>query len=308
MVRAAELYYNDGYNQSQVADRLKISRWQVGRLLEKARETGVVEIRIHHPASRRRDLEDALKDRFGSVNPIVVDTQATRDRTLALAACLGANYISELRPMPSLIGVSWGRSVAALANALPEHVFHHPLIVQLNGAALSVELTVDAASIITTIAKRSVKPATFLLPAPAIVGNPDLVEHFYADPHIEKTIRLGERADLAIYSLGALTPNSVLAQAGNISKQEQIALKERGCVGDILGHYIDKSGNIVDLTLDARTMSINLESLRNNDRTLAIAIGAEKSEVAFGALHAGLCKTLITESTIAKRVLEIGKE
>ncbi|EPD29557.1 sugar-binding transcriptional regulator [Gleimia europaea] len=308
MVRAAELYYNDGYNQSQVADRLMLSRWQVGRLLEKARETGLVEIRIHHPASRRRDLESALRNKFGDVHPIVVDTQATQAATLNLAARVAANHVAELRPAPSLIGLSWGRSVSAIANALPNNVFHKPVIVQLNGSALSVELTVDAASIIATVAKRSVQPTTLLLPAPAIAGSQGLVDHFFADPHVQKTIELGEKADLAIYSLGALTPNSVLAQSGSISTHEQITLKQRGCVGDILGHYIDNKGAIVDLTLEARTISINLESLRDCDRALAIAIGSEKSEVTFGALHAGLCRTLITESAIAKRVLEMGNE
>lgn len=39
MVRAAELYYNDGLLQSEVADKLRLSRWKVGRLLEEARST-----------------------------------------------------------------------------------------------------------------------------------------------------------------------------------------------------------------------------------------------------------------------------
>ena len=46
LVNVSRLYYELGETQSEVADRLGLTRPQVSRLLKRARAEGVVEIRI----------------------------------------------------------------------------------------------------------------------------------------------------------------------------------------------------------------------------------------------------------------------
>ena len=48
MLRAAQLYYYDNLTQGAIADRLSCTRWTVGRLLEEARESGIVTISVNH--------------------------------------------------------------------------------------------------------------------------------------------------------------------------------------------------------------------------------------------------------------------
>ena len=51
--------------QDEVGKRLGISRFKVGRLLDRALREDAVRIEIVHPAARLVDLEDALVQRFG---------------------------------------------------------------------------------------------------------------------------------------------------------------------------------------------------------------------------------------------------
>lgn len=303
MVRAAELYYNDGLLQAEIADKLRVSRWKVGRLLEQARATGLVEITIHHPSSRHRDLESQLMERFGCRDAVVIASQASAAATLDLAARAAASYLTEMRPPPNAIALSWGRTVAAIAAALPQGAFEAPTLVQLNGGAPSVDGTVDAASVIRLIASKCEAPVTRLLPTPAIVSDRALAKQLRSDRGVRQTIELARTADTAVFSLGALSPASVLLQSGSISDDEQVALQRAGAVGDILGHYVDQAGRIVDLELDSRTIGVDLGDIASIRNAIAIGVGLDKTDITRAALRSGLCTILVTESSIAESVL-----
>ncbi|WP_164505469.1 sugar-binding domain-containing protein [Actinobaculum sp. 313] len=88
-----------------------------------------------------------------------------------------------------------------------------------------------------------------------------------------------------------------------MTDEEQLELQRSGAVGDVLGHYIDRSGRVVDLELDSRTIALALDQIGGIRHAIAVAVGAEKSEVTYAALYAGLCSVLITESAIAENVL-----
>src|SRR5664280_2497046 len=60
MLRAAQLYYRMNLTQDQVGERLGVSRFKVGRLLDRALREAAVRIEIVHPAARLVELEDAL--------------------------------------------------------------------------------------------------------------------------------------------------------------------------------------------------------------------------------------------------------
>jgi DNA-binding transcriptional regulator LsrR (DeoR family) len=69
--RVALLYYEDDLTQEDVAARLSISRSKVVRLLQEARRTGIVQIRVLAPQHANRDLERRLETRFGLQQAVV---------------------------------------------------------------------------------------------------------------------------------------------------------------------------------------------------------------------------------------------
>src|SRR4051794_41777750 len=76
MVRVAQLYYRVHLSQQEIGDRIGLSRFQVGRLLDRAVEESIVRIEVVHPDARLVGLEDALVTRFGLDGAIGADGPA----------------------------------------------------------------------------------------------------------------------------------------------------------------------------------------------------------------------------------------
>ncbi len=64
MARVAWLYYNHGLTQQAIGDKIGLSRNKVLRLLARAREEGIVQIRVDHPSIRFMELEERLVETF----------------------------------------------------------------------------------------------------------------------------------------------------------------------------------------------------------------------------------------------------
>lgn len=57
MCEVASLYYIDEYIQTKIARRLNISKYKVHRVLKKAKEIGIVQVKIVKPDQNGRVFE-----------------------------------------------------------------------------------------------------------------------------------------------------------------------------------------------------------------------------------------------------------
>jgi deoxyribonucleoside regulator len=169
-VRVAELYYDENKTQDEIGALLGISRWKAGRLLTQARESGIVRIEIVHPRARRLGLERDLCSRFGLADAVIVPEPDSGDDSDATArvAQAAADYLTALRPVPRVLGVSWGRTLNELAVRLPQGWATGVTVVQINGGVSLNRRSGGAATMAATIAERGAGHAV-LLPSPAIL-------------------------------------------------------------------------------------------------------------------------------------------
>ena len=70
----AHLYYDLGMLQPEIAERFQFSRSKVSRLLQRALDLGIVEIKVHPILDRVRPLEEGLITNFGLKDAVVVST------------------------------------------------------------------------------------------------------------------------------------------------------------------------------------------------------------------------------------------
>ncbi|NHB84789.1 MarR family transcriptional regulator [Tessaracoccus sp. HDW20] len=142
VVRAAWLYYEDGLTQAQIATRLFVSRQTVGRLLESARQQGIVRIELDSQYLAAMQLATRLRDRLGLRDAVVVPTaqgRMSRERTNErVAAALAAFVRRHLHP-GAVVGVSWGDSVARSLSMLPEENLDGVQIVATAGALTAID-------------------------------------------------------------------------------------------------------------------------------------------------------------------------
>jgi deoxyribonucleoside regulator len=303
-VKAAELYYESGKTQDEIGVALNISRWKVGRLLVQAREHGFVRIEIVHPSARRFPLERELRSRYGLAEAVVVPVLDSDVQ--ARVAQAAADYLTTLRPVPRCLGVSWGRTLQAVAASLRPGWAAGVNPVQINGS-VSHNDGAPQDDTAVTIARKAQGTAT-LLPGPAIFEHAPTRRAVEADRSVQRVLALARRASVYLFSAGAADADSVLISSGYLTEDEMAALAARGAVGDVVGRFITVTGEVADPDLDARTLGITLEELRRSRNTIAVIAGRAKHAVCRAVVTSGLCTTLVTDETTATMLLESGRK
>jgi deoxyribonucleoside regulator len=302
MLRAAQLYYHGDLTQDAVGKRLGVSRFKVGRLLDRALKERAVRIEIVHPAARLVALEDALVERFGLAGAVVVDVPDVEDEQLARerVANAAAEHLAAIAPS-GVIGVSWGRTMIELANRLQAGWTSADQIVQLNGAISRSAQPTRYQEVVERFGSTT-GAAIQLMPAPAIVGTPELRKALEADPAVAAPLKAARRAGSAVFGMGVMGADSVHVASGYLDKRDQRRLQKAGAVGDVLGRFITIDGRIALPSLDERTVGLPLSRLCGK-QTVGLAAGPGRGAVALGALRAGCMKTLVTDETTAAWVL-----
>ena len=302
VVKVCELYYVRGLNHQSIAEELGFSRWKVSRLLEVGRTEGFVQVRVYDPYSRDADLEAELLHRYSLEEAVVVRDRGTLSQTIREVCSHAAQLMAQIRPTPEVVGVSWGNTMAHVAAQLPDGWADSPTVVQLNGGVATLGRIPPAAQTIVNVAKRAHGEA-LVLPCPAIVGSAELASALSRDPSVASVLAQGRKASVALYSLGALRADSVLVESGCLTRADVTWLRGKGGVGDVLGHFINGVGDIVDQGWEARTIGLSTEELKKVDTSIAVAVGLQKSAITRAALIGGYSNILITSQSTAREVL-----
>ncbi|GAB3598844.1 sugar-binding transcriptional regulator [Microbacterium tumbae] len=303
MVRVAELYYDEDKTQDEIGALLKISRWKVGRLLTQARERGIVRIEIVHPRARRLGLERLLIERHGLDAAIVVPAPDGDEGTLERVAQAAADHLAAMRPVPRTLGVSWGRTLRAVAEALPDGWATGVTVVQLNGGVSVNRRSGGASGLAVTIAQRASGQVS-LLPSPAILERVETKRAIEADRTVAGILEEAARAQAFLFTAGPCDASSAHVENGYLTASDVEELARRGAVGDVLGRYIDAEGNIVDPQLDARTVGVGLDRLRAAKRAVFVTAGVAKHDIARTVVTSGLCSVIVTDENTARALLE----
>lgn len=301
-VRIAELYYDDNKTQDEIGALLGVTRWKVGRLLTQARAKGIVRIEIVHPRARRLGVERELRERFGLVDAVVVPTGEADDLPTRVARA-AADYLAALRPIPRMLGVSWGRTLSEVADQLSNGWSTRVSVVQINGGVSLNKRAGTAASTAATIAQKAYGEAT-LLPSPAILERLETKRAIEADRTVSAVLAQAASAAAYLYSAGVADQSSVLVDSGYLTSDDVTELVRKGAVGDVVGRYIDADGNIVDPDLDERTVGLGLDELRAARTAIFVVAGEAKHPVARAVVTSGLCSVIITDESTARALLD----
>ncbi|GAA1846772.1 sugar-binding transcriptional regulator [Microlunatus capsulatus] len=305
LLEVAQRYWEQGRTQEDIGHELHLTRWKVGRLLEEARAEGIVQITVVHPRARRHDLEAELRARFGLRDCVVVPAPGGAAPGSTHVALAAADLLRSRGRSLRTLGVSWGNTLQEVAAVLPAGWTTGLEVVQVNGNVSRSVRPTTAADVALSIARSGNGRAT-LLPLPAIVEHASTRTALYAESSVRETLDRARGADALLFSLGALSPDSVLVQSGAVSPAELDRLRAAGACGDVLGHYVTPDGAVADAGVESRTVGLTLDDLRAAELAVAVASGPAKADVILAALTSGLCSVLVTDEDAARRALGAG--
>lgn len=305
LVEVANMYYILNYSQQEIAKKLNVSRPTVSRLLDQAKQEGVVHIKIIDPTEGEQKLSQLLKDKFKLKECVIATIPDYSDELIKeKLGEVGADYISNLVSDGDIIGITWGTTLYQVAMSLQPKNVKDVTVVQLNGGVSYSESNTYASEIINAFAK-AFNTFPHFLPLPAVVDQVLVKQAMIADQHIRKVLELGKKANIAVLTVGEPGKQSTLRKAGYFSEEDVKILDEKKTIGDICSRLFDHDGNITNESLNERTIGIELNELREKSYAILIAGGMNKVGGIYGALKGKYANVLITDQFTAKNLLEL---
>ena len=254
-------------------------------------------------ASGEVDLEYQLKEAFGLDLCQVVADLHQDELPLAPLGAAGAAFLAQeiQRKADLVVGVGYGRTLEAIAGALPELKAPQVEFVSLMGS-LTRRSSANPHETIDALSQRLGAQA-FVMPAP-----------FMANTLADRAVLLNQResaeafaraqkSDLMLVGVGSVDPSASLVTGGMIEPAEIDELATLGAAGEVLGHFFTTAGKPVDTDFTRRIVTLPLDSLRGK-RIVAIAGGAAKRDAVRAALASGLVRGLITDERTARAIIE----
>ena len=119
LVRISEMYYIQGKTQKEISESLGLSRSGVSRLLQAARDQGIVQITVHNPARRLSELAQALTERFGLQECRLCPGEENYDALQSRLAYQAAESILALLKSGDIIGLGLSSTVHRMVELLP---------------------------------------------------------------------------------------------------------------------------------------------------------------------------------------------
>ena len=306
VIRILKEFYIYGYNQAEIADAEHISKSTISRILSQAREDGLVTFDLHLPSPSLYDLEQQVKEQFKLQHVSIAATYMPdiESRYMDLIKILAVD-LNRIIQDGDTIGLCWGRAMDLLSKHLvPCNPIKHNLrIVQISGSLAKQLRSSKSYSIVENFSNNYLCDA-HILPVPAIVDSIELKQALFNDTQIKEVLDIAESARIAVFGIGILSPDSTVIRAGMLSASYYDYLSRKGAVSDIITHFLDIEGNIVDRELDDRTVCLSLDSLNNKDHRIAFAVGEHKSKAIISALKSGVINSFYTDEATARSVLE----
>ncbi len=306
MTKVARMYYEQGFQQNNIADRLGLSQAKISRLLKKAQQTGVIRITVNVPTGVYTEMETHLEQCFDIKDVIVADCDIPDDEEIYLSIGKAAAYYLETKlQQGDIIGISsWSASLLAMVDSMhPLQNIKNTSVVQILGGVGNPSAEAHATHLTQKLASL-VRGEAIFLPAAGVVSTPEKKDVFLEDPYVKKAVGMFDEVTIALVGIGAIDPSPLLASSGNtFSSDELQALRKEGAIGDICMRFFDINGQAINSYLNDRVIGIPLEKIKKVKRSVGIAGGLRKVDAILAALRGKLINVLVTDRFTAEKLL-----
>ena len=299
--RASWHYYVEGLTQEQIADILGVGRIKVHRILSAAREEGIVQFRIKGSVFECIRLEKLLRERYSLTDATVVPSPSDSTKAPLLVGHAAAAYIADNLNSGDVVAVGWGRTLKFAISELPRRSLQHSTVVSMLGGLTHAQ-PLNPTESAWELAEK-IGADCYLLPVPVFADHPEQRDAFMSQRSVQDVVLRGRRANLALLSVGSLSPDSPIANYGYIRPSELEELQIAGAVGDILCHFVNAKGKAVDHAVNRRVCAFPLEHLAEIRNIVLASGGSEKVGVMRAALAALDVSVLITDESAARGLL-----
>jgi DNA-binding transcriptional regulator LsrR (DeoR family) len=302
-VRAAWMYHIEGLTQEDIAARIGVSRVRVLRMLADCREDGTVQVRINARDTNCIALGRALEEKYAIAHAIVVPQPAEAAKvTDAIGAAIG-DYLNTTLLDGMTVGLGWGQTLRSSLKHIASRKLENMTVVSLLGA-----LTRASAYSPSEFAWRFADlfgADCFFLAAPVIAPDQMTRDLLFRHAGIEEVMTRAMRLDLAIVSVGDLTPDSTVFRYALLPEADLQSLIEAGAIGDLLCNFLDEHGRIVEHDINHRVIAVAPETLRRVPHLVLASGGWRKLRIMYAAIRLLAPRVVITDEATAAGLIAL---
>ncbi len=298
LAAVARRYYLDGASRIEIADEFGVSRFKVARMLETARDLGIVTIAIHDDSPVDAALSAALATHLGLDRAVVINAFGRYDDVRTAVGAAAAELLSTTLVPGEVLGIAWGRTLAAMTEAFT--TLPTTTIVQLTGTVGS-ELTESPVEIVRKAALSSGGTARPIF-SPMLVDDPQTAAALRRQTDVAAAMNLFDRVTTAVVAVGSWDP-PISQLRDVVSPEDRLALQREGVRAEVTGILVADDGRLVGSDFTERCLTITSAQLLRIPRVVAVVAGAEKAKALAAVSRAGLITTVVADRSLAEATL-----
>lgn len=300
-IRAAWMYFVEQMTQNEIADVLGVGRVTVVRMLADARARGEVKITIESDLVEIVRLERDLERAFGLEQAIVAPLSVPDADPIPAIAARTGGYVSEVMKAGMRVGVGWGNTLFSTLQFLSGRALADFKVISLLGG-VGVARRFNPAEFAWRFAQ-VFQGDGYLIPTPAVVDSIETKIALVERCGLQEIFQLADSLDAVLVSVGGIASATTFYRGGFLKEADREELVARGAVGDLLFHFFDRNGDLVDHPVNELVMSVEVDRLRRAPVRILTSGGEEKIGALMGAMNLIRPTVLITDEESARRML-----
>ncbi|WP_226354639.1 sugar-binding transcriptional regulator [Pseudonocardia sp. ICBG601] len=290
----AEQVLLHGRSRIAVGTELGLSRFQVARLLDAARERGLVRVAIDPGGDVDAARSAAVRAAYGLRRALVArddDTHPDGGGVPALAAALLAETVGT----GDVLGLAWSRTVNDVVGLLPR--LARCTVVQLCGA-YSLPWRRDGSATAVFRAAALCGGDAYPVYAPLLLPDADTARAVRAQPGVADALARCAALDTAVVGIGAWRAGHSTVH-DVLTAPERRRLAEGGAVGEVVGLLVDRTGRVLDSGPAHQLVAAGEADLRAAGDVIALVRDPERADATRAVLRSGLVHTLVCDAATA---------
>lgn len=143
----------------------------------------------------------------------------------------------------------------------------------------------------------------YVMPVPFFANTREDRDVLLAQRGVKEVFDLANNAELKLVGLGTVDIDAQLVLSGMVEPREIKEIAAMGGIGEILGHFFDADGRILETMLSARTLSASLPRSKK-EKLVALSGGLPKVDAIRAVLNSHCLYGLITDEHTAQALLK----
>lgn len=304
--RIAYRYYIEGCSQQLISRQENISRPHVSRLLSKARQLGIVKIKVDFPQSLEfQNLSEQLETLLNLQEVVLVavpdEYKNVPVKVSEMIGELAGQRMLELLGSAKNIGIGWGCTIYHTALKLPK--------VNANGVRTFIPLVGISdesnqyfqSNVIVDRFAEKFNAQSFYTSVP-VFSQSNLHKQPIEKNRYDRLVSHWENLDAVVIGLGPkYAEGEFLISEASEEYKQLIATSD--VVGDILARFFYEDGTVLDSSAYYEQISLPLERLKAIPTVICLAGGEAKVPGLIAAARQGYIKTLVTDQHTARAMI-----